>query len=157
VERLDLRSGPEPYLDDKTIDEKASRVIGGSSSINAMIFNLPETRGASQTCFGGRRPRRRTGDVLGGFVGGYPKGGTFGATVGRLAPSLSATLRQHAQCWTVCRSLWRPSRITSTAMVLTTPMPIRNQATEVMPPPLLRARVARMVGVKPPPSRVASW
>jgi choline dehydrogenase len=33
------RSGPEPYLDGKTIDEKAGKVIGGSSSINAMIFN----------------------------------------------------------------------------------------------------------------------
>lgn len=34
-----IRSGPEPYAGDKTIDEKAGRVIGGSSSINAMIFN----------------------------------------------------------------------------------------------------------------------
>jgi choline dehydrogenase len=34
-----FRSGPEPYLDGKTIDEKAGKVIGGSSSINAMIFN----------------------------------------------------------------------------------------------------------------------
>jgi choline dehydrogenase len=33
------RSGPEPYLDGKTIDEKAGKVIGGTSSINAMIFN----------------------------------------------------------------------------------------------------------------------
>ncbi|HEX5905833.1 MAG TPA: choline dehydrogenase, partial [Propionibacteriaceae bacterium] len=33
------RSGPEPYLGGKTIDEKAGKVIGGSSSINAMIFN----------------------------------------------------------------------------------------------------------------------
>jgi len=34
-----FRSGPEPYLDGKTTDEKAGKVIGGSSSINAMIFN----------------------------------------------------------------------------------------------------------------------
>ena len=34
-----FRSGPEPYADHKTIDEKAGRVVGGSSSINAMIFN----------------------------------------------------------------------------------------------------------------------
>lgn len=33
------RSGPEPYLDGKTIDEKAGKVLGGSSSVNAMIFN----------------------------------------------------------------------------------------------------------------------
>jgi choline dehydrogenase len=33
------RSGPEPHLDGKTIDEKAGKVLGGSSSINAMIFN----------------------------------------------------------------------------------------------------------------------
>jgi choline dehydrogenase len=33
------RSGPEPHLNGKTIDEKAGRVIGGSSSINAMIYN----------------------------------------------------------------------------------------------------------------------
>ncbi|MBC3193403.1 choline dehydrogenase [Pseudonocardia sp. C8] len=33
------RSGPEPYLDGRTIDEKAGRIIGGGSSINAMIFN----------------------------------------------------------------------------------------------------------------------
>lgn len=32
-------SGPEPYLDGRRIDEKRGRVIGGSSSINAMIFN----------------------------------------------------------------------------------------------------------------------
>ena len=32
-------SGPEPGLHGKTIDEKAGKVIGGSSSINAMIFN----------------------------------------------------------------------------------------------------------------------
>ena len=34
-----IRSGPEPYAGDKTVDEKAGRVLGGSSSINAMIFN----------------------------------------------------------------------------------------------------------------------
>ena len=34
-----IRSGPEPYAHDKMIDEKAGRVLGGSSSINAMIFN----------------------------------------------------------------------------------------------------------------------
>lgn len=34
-----IRSGPEPYANNKTVDEKAGRVIGGSSSINAMIFN----------------------------------------------------------------------------------------------------------------------
>lgn len=33
------QSGPEPHLDGKVIDEKAGKVIGGSSSINAMIFN----------------------------------------------------------------------------------------------------------------------
>jgi choline dehydrogenase len=33
------RSGPEPHLGGKTIDEKAGRVLGGSSSINAMIYN----------------------------------------------------------------------------------------------------------------------
>lgn len=32
-------SGPEPHLDGRTIDEKAGRIVGGSSSINAMIFN----------------------------------------------------------------------------------------------------------------------
>jgi choline dehydrogenase len=32
-------SGPEPQLGGRTIDEKAGRVIGGSSSINAMIYN----------------------------------------------------------------------------------------------------------------------
>jgi choline dehydrogenase len=32
-------SGPEPHLDGRTIDEKAGKVVGGSSSINAMIFN----------------------------------------------------------------------------------------------------------------------
>jgi choline dehydrogenase len=34
-----FRSGPEPHLDGKTIDEKAGKVLGGTSSINAMIFN----------------------------------------------------------------------------------------------------------------------
>jgi choline dehydrogenase len=33
------QSGPEPELHGRTIDEKAGKVIGGSSSINAMIFN----------------------------------------------------------------------------------------------------------------------
>ena len=33
------QSGPEPELAGKVIDEKAGKVIGGSSSINAMIFN----------------------------------------------------------------------------------------------------------------------
>lgn len=32
-------SGPEPELNGKTIDEKAGKLIGGSSEINAMIFN----------------------------------------------------------------------------------------------------------------------
>jgi choline dehydrogenase len=32
-------SGPEPHLDGRTVDEKAGKVVGGSSSINAMIFN----------------------------------------------------------------------------------------------------------------------
>jgi len=32
-------SGPEPYLDGRCIDEKRGKVIGGSSSINAMIYN----------------------------------------------------------------------------------------------------------------------
>lgn len=32
-------SGPEPHLAGRTIDEKRGRVIGGTSSINAMIFN----------------------------------------------------------------------------------------------------------------------
>jgi choline dehydrogenase len=32
-------SGPEPHALGKTIDEKAGRLLGGSSSINAMIFN----------------------------------------------------------------------------------------------------------------------
>ena len=33
------RSGPEPELDGREIDEKSGRVMGGTSSINAMIFN----------------------------------------------------------------------------------------------------------------------
>jgi choline dehydrogenase len=33
------RSGPEPHLDGRTIDERSGKVVGGSSSINAMIFN----------------------------------------------------------------------------------------------------------------------
>ena len=33
------RSGPEPELDGQEIDEKSGRVMGGTSSINAMIFN----------------------------------------------------------------------------------------------------------------------
>jgi choline dehydrogenase len=33
------QSGPEPHLGGRTIDEKQGRVIGGTSSINAMIFN----------------------------------------------------------------------------------------------------------------------
>lgn len=33
------QSGPEPELGGRTIDEKQGRVIGGTSSINAMIFN----------------------------------------------------------------------------------------------------------------------
>jgi len=32
-------SGPEPHLEGRTIDERAGKVVGGSSSINAMIFN----------------------------------------------------------------------------------------------------------------------
>jgi len=32
-------SGPEPYLNNRVIDEKRGKVLGGSSSINAMIFN----------------------------------------------------------------------------------------------------------------------
>ena len=34
-----IQSGPEPHLDNRTIDEKAGKVIGGSTSINAMIYN----------------------------------------------------------------------------------------------------------------------
>ncbi|MFC7882598.1 choline dehydrogenase [Streptomyces sp. NPDC057376] len=33
------QSGPEPHLNGKVIDEKAGRIIGGSTSINAMIYN----------------------------------------------------------------------------------------------------------------------
>jgi choline dehydrogenase len=33
------QSGPEPHLEGRTIDEKQGRVIGGTSSINAMIYN----------------------------------------------------------------------------------------------------------------------
>ncbi len=33
------QSGPEPHLGGRTLDEKRGRVIGGSSSINAMIYN----------------------------------------------------------------------------------------------------------------------
>ncbi len=33
------QSGPEPRLSGRTIDEKAGRVVGGSTSINAMIYN----------------------------------------------------------------------------------------------------------------------
>jgi choline dehydrogenase len=42
-QRKDLQwgyeSGPEPHLDGRTIDEKTGKVVGGSSAINAMIFN----------------------------------------------------------------------------------------------------------------------
>ncbi|ACM31198.1 choline dehydrogenase [Rhizobium rhizogenes] len=33
------QSGPEPHLGGRTMDEKRGKVIGGSSSINAMIYN----------------------------------------------------------------------------------------------------------------------
>jgi choline dehydrogenase len=33
------QSGPEPHLEGRKIDEKRGRVMGGTSSINAMIFN----------------------------------------------------------------------------------------------------------------------
>lgn len=33
------QSGPEPHLEGRTIDEKRGKVVGGSSSINAMLFN----------------------------------------------------------------------------------------------------------------------
>lgn len=33
------RSGPEPGLGGRVIDEKAAKILGGTSSINAMIFN----------------------------------------------------------------------------------------------------------------------
>ncbi|WP_449433305.1 choline dehydrogenase [Pseudomonas putida] len=32
-------SGPEPHIGDRMLDEKRGKIIGGSSSINAMIFN----------------------------------------------------------------------------------------------------------------------
>lgn len=32
-------SGPEPFLNNRTIDEKRGKAIGGSTTINAMIFN----------------------------------------------------------------------------------------------------------------------
>jgi choline dehydrogenase len=32
-------SGPEPHLDGRSIDEKTGKAVGGSSAINAMIFN----------------------------------------------------------------------------------------------------------------------
>jgi len=32
-------SGPEPHLNGRTIDEKAGKAVGGSSAINAMIYN----------------------------------------------------------------------------------------------------------------------
>jgi choline dehydrogenase len=38
------QAGPEPHLDGRLIDEKRGRVIGGSSSINAMIFNRGNPR-----------------------------------------------------------------------------------------------------------------
>lgn len=34
-----IQSGPEPHLDNRMIDEKSGKVIGGSTSINAMIYN----------------------------------------------------------------------------------------------------------------------
>ncbi len=34
-----FESGPEPHLHGKRIEEKAGKIMGGSSSINAMIFN----------------------------------------------------------------------------------------------------------------------
>lgn len=37
-------SGPEPHLNGRTIDEKRGRVLGGTSSINAMIFNRGNPR-----------------------------------------------------------------------------------------------------------------
>ena len=38
------QAGPEPHLDGLTIDEKRGRVLGGSTSINAMIFNRGNPR-----------------------------------------------------------------------------------------------------------------
>lgn len=34
-----IQSGPEPFLDNRTIDEKSGKILGGSTSINAMIYN----------------------------------------------------------------------------------------------------------------------
>jgi choline dehydrogenase-like flavoprotein len=51
------RSGPEPELDGREIDEKSGRVMGGTSSINAMIFNrgnpLDTTAGLSTDWWSG--------------------------------------------------------------------------------------------------------
>ncbi len=33
------QSGPEPHLDDRLLDEKTGRIVGGSTAINAMLFN----------------------------------------------------------------------------------------------------------------------
>lgn len=38
------QAGPEPFLSGRSIDEKRGRVLGGSSSINAMIFNRGNPR-----------------------------------------------------------------------------------------------------------------
>ncbi len=38
------QSGPEPYLNGRTIDEKRGKLLGGSSSINAMIANRGNPR-----------------------------------------------------------------------------------------------------------------
>lgn len=38
------QAGPEPFLDGLVIDEKRGRVLGGSTSINAMIFNRGNPR-----------------------------------------------------------------------------------------------------------------